>query len=71
MPLQHGNTYEFKIRIDNKKVVAVIYGRNFVQLTKGIDGIFSGELEIPANIKDLSIGIAVQRGVAMKILSNR
>jgi hypothetical protein len=58
MPLQHGKAYTFKVRIDNKNVVAVIYGKNFVQLTKGDDGIFSGELEIPAGIKDLSIGIA-------------
>jgi hypothetical protein len=58
MPLQRGKTYEFKVRVDNKNVVAVIYGKNFVQLTKSDDGIFSGELEIPANIKDLSIGIA-------------
>ncbi|GHV32938.1 hypothetical protein AGMMS4952_24270 [Spirochaetia bacterium] len=58
MPLQHGKTCAFKVRVDNKKVIAVIYGKNFVQLTKGEDGVFSGELEIPAGIKELSIGIA-------------
>jgi hypothetical protein len=58
MPLKKGNNYEFKIRIDNKKVVAIIYSGKFVQLTKGADGIFSTEFEIPDNIKELSIGIA-------------
>jgi hypothetical protein len=58
MPLQHGRTYEFKVRVDNKKAVMVIHGKNSFQLAKGDDGIFSGELEIPANIKELSIGIA-------------
>jgi hypothetical protein len=58
MPLKKGSNYEFKIRVDNKKVVAIIYGSTFVQLNKGTDGIFSANFEIPNNIKELSIGIA-------------
>ncbi|MDR1973711.1 MAG: hypothetical protein LBQ31_03440 [Bacteroidales bacterium] len=58
MPLQRGKSYEFKVRADNKKIVALIYGKNFVQLTKGEDGVFSVEAKIPSNIKDLSIGVA-------------
>jgi hypothetical protein len=58
MPLEKGNTYTFKIRVDNKKIVALIYGTTFVQLTKGNDGIFTADFEIPANVRDLSIGIA-------------
>jgi hypothetical protein len=58
MPLKKGSTHEFKIRVDNKKVVAIIYGSTFVQLTKGADGIFTADFEIPDNIKELSIGIA-------------
>jgi hypothetical protein len=58
MPLKKGSTYTFKIHVDNKKVVALIYGTTFVQLTKGNDGIFTADFEIPGNIRELSIGIA-------------
>jgi hypothetical protein len=58
MPLKRGQKYEFKLRVDNKNVVAIIYGRTFIQLTKGEDGVFSGELVIPNNINELSIGIS-------------
>jgi transglutaminase-like putative cysteine protease len=58
MPLKKGGTYTFRIGVDNKKIVAIIYGSTFVPLTKGNDGIFTAEFEIPPNIKELSIGIA-------------
>jgi hypothetical protein len=58
MPLKKGDTYTFRIRVDNKKVVAIIYGRTFVQLTKGNDGVFTADFEVPNNIRELSIGIA-------------
>ena len=58
MPLKKGNTYAFKIRVDNKKVVAIIYGKTLVQLQKGADGIFTADFTAPATIKELSIGIA-------------
>jgi hypothetical protein len=58
MPLKHGQTYQFNVRADNKNVVAVIYGNNIVQLIKGEGGVFSAEVEIPANVKALSIGTA-------------
>jgi transglutaminase/protease-like cytokinesis protein 3 len=58
MPLKKGSNYTFKIRVDNKKVVAIIYGRTFVQLTQGEDGVFSVDFEVPNNINDLSIGVA-------------
>jgi hypothetical protein len=58
MPLEKGNTYTFKIRVDNKNVVTLIYGKTFVQLTKENDGIFTADFEIPNNARDLSIGIA-------------
>jgi hypothetical protein len=58
MPLRRGEIYEFKVRVENKNVVAIIHGKNFIQLTKGEDGIFFTEAEIPANVKELSIGIA-------------
>jgi hypothetical protein len=58
MPLKKGETYTFKIRVENKKVVSIISGKTFTQLTKGNDGIFITDFEIPNNIKELSIGIA-------------
>jgi hypothetical protein len=58
MPLKKGEKCEFKVRVDNKKIVAVIYGKTFIPLTKGEDNIFSGECEIPGNISSLSLGIA-------------
>jgi hypothetical protein len=58
MPLKAGSKVEFKIRADNKKIVAIIYGQNFVQLPKGTDDIFTADFEVPNNIKELSIGTA-------------
>jgi hypothetical protein len=58
MPLERGKTYNFQIKTDNKNVVAIIHGRTFVQLTKDADGVFSRDFEIPAGIKNLSIGMA-------------
>jgi hypothetical protein len=58
MPLKKGETYTFKIRVDNKKVVSIIYGRTFLPLTKGDDNTFSADFDVPNNIQELSIGIA-------------
>jgi len=69
MPLEHGKTYSFRIKVDNKNIVAIIYGRTFIQLTKDSDGIFTTEFEIPSNINNLSIGIAnSERGQYENIL---
>jgi hypothetical protein len=58
MPLERRKTYTFRIKVDNKNIVAIIYGKTFVQLTKDSEGIFTAEFEIPSNINNLSIGIA-------------
>jgi hypothetical protein len=58
MPLERGKTYNFRIKVDNKKVVAIIHDRTFVQMTKDAEGIFSINFEIPVHIKSLSVGIA-------------
>jgi len=69
MPLVQGKTYIFQIKVDNKNIVAIIYGRTFVQLTKDSDGVFTAEFEIPSNINNLSIGIAnSERGQYENIL---
>jgi len=58
MPLERGKTYNFRVRVGNKNMVAIIHGRTFVQLTRGSDGIFSTDFEVPTNINSLSIGVA-------------
>jgi hypothetical protein len=58
MPLKNGNNYTFRIRVDNKNFVALIYGRTIVQLTKGSDGVFTINFEMPNNIREISIGVA-------------
>jgi hypothetical protein len=58
MPLQREKKYEFRIKVDNKNAVALIYGKTFLQLTKDEKGVFFIETEIPSNIRELSIGIA-------------
>jgi hypothetical protein len=58
MPLKKGGTYTFRIRVDNKKLVAIICGNTFTQLAKGTDGIFTVDFKVPNNAKDLSVGIA-------------
>jgi hypothetical protein len=58
MPLRRGQKYLFRVRVDNKRVVAIIYGRTFLQMAKGEDEYFTQELEIPASIREISIGIA-------------
>jgi hypothetical protein len=56
MPLEAKKTYAFKIKADNTRIVALIYNKNFVQMTKGDDGYFYLETEIPAGVKEVSIG---------------
>ncbi len=58
MPLKRGGVYTFTVRAENKNVAALIYGRTFVPLTKGENGIFSTDFQIPNNIRELSIGTA-------------
>ncbi|GAB1483351.1 hypothetical protein MASR2M78_21670 [Treponema sp.] len=58
MPLKRGASYTFKVRVDNKKVVAIIHGSTFIQLIQGESGVFSIEYKIPAGINSLMIGIA-------------
>jgi len=63
MPLERGKTYTFQIRVTNKNNAAIIHGSNFVQMTRGRDGLFSADFRIPNNISELSIGVAdTERG---------
>lgn len=56
MPLSKGKTVHFEIKVQNKKNIAVICGKNFIQLENDGNGLFTGDVLIPTNISQLSIG---------------
>jgi hypothetical protein len=58
MPLRKNAKYEFRIRAEDKKVMALMYGGNSIPFQKNEDGIFFLEAEIPPNVKEVSIGTA-------------
>lgn len=58
IPIEKGKKYEFKIKIDNKKYVALIYEKTFIHLEKNTDGIFCKEIIIPKSVDKIVIGIA-------------
>jgi hypothetical protein len=55
MPLAAGRKYQFKLNCD-KKYVALIYNKTFVQLQKNAEGVFSVEAAIPSGVKTVMIG---------------
>jgi hypothetical protein len=57
-PIQRGKTYTFKVGVANKSNVAVIMGSDFIQLLKGSDGYFTGNVTISGSTTAVSIGIA-------------
>jgi hypothetical protein len=58
MPLRKNVKYEFRIRADDKKIMALMYNRQFIPFKKDEDGTFFLEAEIPANVKEVTIGSA-------------
>jgi uncharacterized protein YkwD len=58
MPLRKNTRYEFRIRADNKKIMALMYNRQFIPFEKDGDGTFFLEAEIPSNVKEVTIGSA-------------
>lgn len=63
MPLSAGTTVQFKVAAPQKKFVAVIYGRTYIQLESDGRGNFSGQVSVPRTARDISIGVAnSQRG---------
>jgi uncharacterized protein YkwD len=58
MPLRKNTRYEFRIRADDKKIMALMYNRQFIPFEKDGDGTFFLEAEIPANVKEVTIGSA-------------
>lgn len=57
-PLAGGDTVEFEVFCDDRAFVAVIVGRNFIQLEKDGSGSFTGQVSIPKGTKQISIGLS-------------
>ncbi|MDR1047588.1 MAG: hypothetical protein LBL64_07420 [Treponema sp.] len=58
MPLRKNTRYEFRIRAHDKKIIALMYNKQFIPFEKDGDGIFFLEAEIPASVKEVTIGSA-------------
>lgn len=58
MPLRKNTRYEFRIRADDKKIMALMYNRQFIPFERDGDGTFFLEAEIPSNVKEITIGSA-------------
>ncbi|MDR1287149.1 MAG: CAP domain-containing protein [Treponema sp.] len=58
MPLEKNKTYTFKVKAENTNGIVLMYNKNFIPLTKGDDGYFYIETEIPSGVRELSIGTA-------------
>lgn len=70
MPLIAGQTYNFNIKVEGKKIVTVICGNKYNKLTNDGTGIFSGEVTIPKNIKQISIGVSNKENSSYQIFAN-
>ena len=57
-PLKSGDTLTFEVYCEDRAFVAVIAGKNFIQLENDGTGTFTGEVEIPSGVKQISIGLA-------------
>ncbi len=60
-PLKAGETVLFEVFCEDRPFVAVIAGKNFIQLENDGTGTFTGEIEIPAGTKRISIGLATKQ----------
>lgn len=58
MPLKAGEPIVFSVYVENRKFVAVIYGRNFIPLQSQGDGFFTGEITIPTGVKQVSLSFS-------------
>jgi uncharacterized protein YkwD len=58
MPLKKNTNYEFRIRADDKKIIALMYNKNFIPFEKDEEGVWFLAAEIPSNVKELTIGSA-------------
>lgn len=58
IPLTGGENIGFEVFCDDRAFVAVIIGRNFIQLDNDGNGNFTGEVSIPKGSKQISIGLS-------------
>jgi hypothetical protein len=58
MPLRKNTKYEFRVRADNRRILALIYDKQFIPFEKDEEGNFFLEAEIPPNAKEIMIGSA-------------
>lgn len=57
MPLKRGSSQKFSI-VSNKKIVCIVMGNSRVTLDNDGEGNFSGTVQIPQNVKEISVGIS-------------
>lgn len=57
-PLKKGNSYDFSLYVGNKKYAAVVAGKKFIYLSNDGNGNFSGNVEIPKNVKSVKISVS-------------
>ena len=58
------------MKVENKKFVTVICGNQYNKLTDEGNGIFSGEVTIPKNTKQISIGVSNKENSSYQIFAN-
>lgn len=58
MPLAKGKSCHFELRVANRKYAAVICGKEFFQLTNDGNGLFTGDVQIPANVKEVTLSVS-------------
>lgn len=58
IPLTGGENIGFEVFCDDRAFVAVIIGRNFIQLDNDGNGNFTGQVSIPKGSKQISIGLS-------------
>ena len=68
-PLVAGETVTFEVFCDDRSYVAVIIWRSFIQLENDGSGLFKGEVSIPKNTKQLSIGLSTKKTSSYETLA--
>ena len=68
-PLVSGEVVSFEVFCDDRSYVAVIIGRTFIQLENDGTGLFKGEVSIPKNTKQLSIGLSTKKTSSYETLA--
>lgn len=70
MPLKKGETYHFEINCPERKFIALINGRNFIQMQMSENGNFTLDFEIPSNTKTLNIAASNSERASYQAIAN-